>query len=98
MHQFQRSWVQSQHSSAQWNLKAANEAVLNIIPKKNLPIFIRVQNFHLTRSLLEERIDVELELELGHVQVLDVLLDGGAALDPLPGLLLGVVRVSSTLL
>jgi hypothetical protein len=58
----------------------------------------KIQNIHLTRSLLEERIDVELELELGHVQVLDILLDGGAALDPLPGLLLGVVRVSSSLL
>ncbi len=57
-----------------------------------------VQNIHLTRSLLEERIDIELELELGHVQVLDVLLYGGAALDPLPSLLLGVIRVSSSLL
>ncbi len=72
--------------------------MLNVVRKNNPPIFIRVQNFHLTRSLLEERIDVELELELGHVQVLDVLLDGGAALDPFPGLLLGVVRVSSSLL
>jgi hypothetical protein len=34
MHQLQRSWVRTQHPSAQWNLRAADEAVLNIVRKK----------------------------------------------------------------
>ncbi len=34
MLQLQRSWVRSQHPSAQWNLRAADEAVLNIVRKK----------------------------------------------------------------
>jgi hypothetical protein len=38
MHQLQRSWVRSQHPSAQWNLRAADEAVLNIVrTKKKIP-------------------------------------------------------------
>jgi hypothetical protein len=49
---------------------------------------------YLTRGLLEEGIHVELQLEFGHVEVLNVLLHGGAAFDPLPGLLIRVVRVT----
>jgi hypothetical protein len=33
MHKLQWSWVRSSHPSAQWNLKAADEAVLNIVRK-----------------------------------------------------------------
>ncbi len=35
MHQLQLSWVRSQHPSAQWNLGAADEAVLNLEQTKN---------------------------------------------------------------
>jgi hypothetical protein len=35
MHELQRSWVRAQHLSAQWNLGAADEAVLNIVRKEN---------------------------------------------------------------
>jgi hypothetical protein len=31
----QRSWVRSQHPSAQWNLRAADEAVLNNVLNKS---------------------------------------------------------------
>ncbi len=34
MHQLQRSWVRSQHPSAQGNLRAADEEVLNEVQKK----------------------------------------------------------------
>ncbi len=39
MHQLQRSWVRSQHPSAQWNLRAADEAVPKI-ERKNIKIKI----------------------------------------------------------
>jgi hypothetical protein len=38
MYQLQRSWVRSQHPPAQWNLRAADEAVLNIVGKKKKKI------------------------------------------------------------
>jgi len=55
MHQLQRSWVRSQHPSAQWNLRAADEAVLNIVrtkrknpPKKYLKkIYFEMSCIHL---------------------------------------------------
>jgi len=53
---------------------------------------------NLTRGLLEERIHIELHLKLAHIEIVDVFLDGGAALDALARLLVRIVGISSFLI
>ncbi len=38
----QQSWVRSQHPPTQWNLGAADEAVLNTVHEKNPPVILFV--------------------------------------------------------
>ncbi len=54
MHQLQRSWVRSQHPSAQWNLRGGKCAVLNIVRKKikNPPKKYLEKKSYMTNDLL----------------------------------------------
>ncbi len=62
MHQFQRSRVRPRHPSAQWNLRAADKAVLNIVRKKKFQKYltvVQVPDRYASIATLDEELENE---------------------------------------